>query len=807
MKWKLLLAVIIMMTCIGGIIARVAYIQLTDERNQQLETQHQRVANQLQLAINQSVERAVIEVEQLNFVLGTYPEPPAAVLEKFWSDIQMFWELASLAILTPKGDVITQLGLNSVGDWGVKLAGLIEPKWRFVCSDECRLQMLIPTVIADKAAIVFFEISISEILNRIRHEGGIELAILGPNDNLNGSDNYWGRQLFSLSDRARIQPILQQIERQSSWQQVFDHYRDVYSIKQQSWLVWNYPLFASENGPMLLVLANISAWDQALQQFQRNILGILLVGVLLTCVFIFVIAWAPLQRIANHAHLLPLLVERQFSQIREAIPKNKHQILDEIDCLDGSILDVTSQLEHLEFELAAYTKKLERLAMLDPLTNLPNKAMLEHELEKAIACVGRIHNQVALLFLDLDEFKRINDTLGHNEGDEMLIIVSERLSRCVRAMDTVFRQGGDEFLILLRGIDHEQEVRKVIHKIFSSLQQPVVLKSHKLIVTTSIGVAMCQSSHMAAAELIQHADLAMYQAKAAGRSNYRVFTYDLLHQANNRLMIEQDIGAAIRECQLKLYLQPIIALDTGKVSGFEGLIRWFHPLRGLILPGDFIPDIENSQAIIDVGNYVLQEGARILKRLQAIAGDELYLAVNLSANHYLSPCLSQNIADLLSEHQLSPGRLLLEVTEESVMAQVDRARIVMEELKLSGVRIAIDDFGTGYSSLSYLKQLPFDVLKIDRCFVSGINVEEVDTHIVNTVISLAHNMGRKVVAEGIETMAQLSFLQTAGCEFGQGYLFARPLSEEQTMSMLAQINSSLVWPIAQDAARFGQLGS
>ncbi|WP_256260803.1 bifunctional diguanylate cyclase/phosphodiesterase [Shewanella sp. NIFS-20-20] len=800
------MAVVLMMTCMGGIIGTVAYRQLTNERNLQLQTQHQNITTQLDFVIRQSVERATIEIEQLNFLLTSHSEPHINVLPSLWADIQMYWDISSFAMLTPNGEVLVEMGPAIDSQWLEEHANVSKPRWRFYCQEECRLQMLLPTFFADVAGVVFIETSMSDLLNRIRSEQGVELVVLGPVAKQAESMFYWGRQLFSVSNRARIQPIVSEMALRAPWEQLFTN-KQLHHIGDQSWVIWDYSLSDGHNGPMLLVMSDVSDWDQALQSFQQSILGILLLGVLLTSLFIFLIAWSPLRRMVCHARLLPLLAERRFDDIRTQIPSVKHEIIDEVDFLGNAILGVTAQLEDVEHTLAKRTQELNKLAMLDPLTSLPNKAMLQHELEKAIACVGRIHNQVALLFLDLDEFKRINDTLGHHEGDELLIIVAERLGKCVRAMDTVFRQGGDEFLILLRGIDHEQEVRKVIHKIFSSLQQPVVLKSHKLIVTTSIGVAICQSSHMAAEELIQHADLAMYQAKAAGRSNYRVFTYDLLHQANTRLMIEQDIGAAIRESQLKLFLQPIIAIDTGKVCGFEGLVRWFHPQRGLIMPADFIPDIEHSQAIIEVGNYVLKEGIRILKRMQAVVGDELYIAINLSANHYLSADLSHHIASLLAEHKLAPGRLLLEVTEESVMAQVEHARLVMEELKLSGVRIAIDDFGTGYSSLSYLKQLPFDVLKIDRCFISGINVQEVDTHIVNTVISLAHNLGRKVVGEGIENEEQLQFLKAAGCEYAQGYLFARALSEEQVLSMLAQIKTSLIWPTAKEAINLGRLGS
>ncbi|MCG9722736.1 GGDEF domain-containing phosphodiesterase [Shewanella sp. Isolate7] len=318
-----------------------------------------------------------------------------------------------------------------------------------------------------------------------------------------------------------------------------------------------------------------------------------------------------------------------------------------------------------------------------------------------------------------------------------------------------------------------------------------------MIVTTSIGLAYCNSSRLSAEELIQHADLAMYQAKSAGRSNYRVFSEEMLHQANNRLMIEQSIGSAINEEQLVLFLQPIVELPSGRLRGFEALIRWFHPERGLIMPGDFIPDIENSEAIIEVGNYVIRKASELIARLNSAGWDDLYIAVNLSAKHFLAADLLTVVRQEVEAQQISARSLVLEVTEESVIEQVEQAMAAMVSLKALGVRIAIDDFGTGYSSLSYLKQLAFDLLKIDRCFSANVLDGEADTHIITTVLELAHNLGREVVAEGIETQQQAECLSCQRCELGQGYYFSRPLDVASVFVVLQEIAETRLWPISQ----------
>ncbi|MCH4292951.1 EAL domain-containing protein [Shewanella sp. 3B26] len=809
LRWKVLITVFFLMTVLTLVLGNFAYRELGRQQGFLLESQQHTLQQNLSHAVSQAVDVAVSSAHQVLLLAGSRvfePKLSHSEFEALWGEVQLAWGLDAfgrIAQNSHSGFYLGRLPGDDEYKWFQRWSRASVPIWRIHCVERCLLQVQVPVLKHKVAHRFYLEMELTSLLTSFRSQDEFELAVLSGREDSANADLFWGRKLFNISNRQTSLPLLEEARASLSWQDVTAKQR-LYRLHGEPYALWYFSLDASDDGPGIVVLWQLDEWHQLLKAFQQNILGLLLIALLLTGALMALVAWSPIRRLEGQTRMLPLIAERRFDEVRTSLKPRTALFLDEVDMMGSSMLELADRQQSLEQDVDAYTRELERMAMLDVLTGLPNKAMLIHELNKAIACVGRVHDRIALLFLDLDAFKRINDALGHNEGDELLKIIASRLNNSVRSMDTVFRQGGDEFLILLRGIRDEQDIRRVIHKIFAALQQPVVLGNHKLIVTTSIGVAMCDSPSVNAEELIKYADLAMYQAKDAGRSNFRVFTEDMLHHANNRLMVEQDINSAIAERELSLFLQPIVGLKDGHIKGFEALVRWFHPSRGLIMPGNFIPHIEESDAIIKLGNYVLAEAVEILKRFRLLGWDDIYIAVNLSARHYLTPGLSDYIKKLLSSSMVPPQSLLLEVTEESVIEQVDKAMEVMRELKLLGVRIAIDDFGTGYSSLSYLKQLPFDVLKIDRCFTAGVLENGADTHIVTTVIDLAHHLGRTVVAEGIETELQCEFLEAAGCELAQGYLYSKPITEEKTLEVLESIAITRRWPKGADHVPLGQ---
>ena len=420
----------------------------------------------------------------------------------------------------------------------------------------------------------------------------------------------------------------------------------------------------------------------------------------------------------------------------------------------------------------------------DPLTGLPNRALLRERLGQALERAERSGRPCALLFLDLDHFKTVNDSLGHATGDRLLVDVAARLRGALRAGDTLARFGGDEFVALLSEVVDLDEARAMAERLHVALAPPVTVDGHEFAATASIGVVLGNGMAEGPEELLRFADLALYRAKADGRARTASYNSDLNTAALARLSLEVDLRRAVERGELVLHYQPKVDLRTGAIAGLEALVRWQHPTRGLISPGVFIPLAEETGAIVPIGRWVLGEACR-----QVVAWQVAYptnatprLSVNLSARQFRAPDLVADVAALLAETGLAAELLQMEITETAAMERPDEAITTLTALRALGVRLAIDDFGTGYSSLAYLRQLPVDTLKIDRSFFAD---EERNQAIVRAVTDLAHALGLEVVAEGVERAAQVAWARVAGCDRGQGYYFAHPLPAEQLAMLWA----------------------
>lgn len=433
----------------------------------------------------------------------------------------------------------------------------------------------------------------------------------------------------------------------------------------------------------------------------------------------------------------------------------------------GSFIDIS--------ELKATQERIRHLAHHDTLTNLPNRFSLHEKLEQAVAFCRRNRIQLALMLIDLDRFKTINDTLGHHAGDELLIEVARRLLASVRESDIVARLGGDEFVVALPGIGSPDDAAHLADKITREISQPYQICGQEQRTTPSIGICLFPDDGGEIGDLLKNADVAMYHAKAKGRGNYQFFTEDMNIATTRRMTIESDLRLALQRSEFELYYQPQLELRSGTIVGVEALIRWRHPTRGMVPPGDFIPIAEEIGMITAIGDWVLQEACRQLKDWQEKGISHIRMSINLSAAQFLDKTLPTRICDLLAEYGLSPGLLDLEVTESMSMASPDESIRAMKTMRNSGLTLSIDDFGTGYSSLAYLKLLPINTLKIDRSFVKDIESDPNDADICDVTVLLAHKLGLEVVAEGVETAAQLKFLLSIGCEKVQGYLISKPL--------------------------------
>nr|WP_296262665.1 MULTISPECIES: EAL domain-containing protein [unclassified Pseudomonas] len=430
-------------------------------------------------------------------------------------------------------------------------------------------------------------------------------------------------------------------------------------------------------------------------------------------------------------------------------------------------------------ERKASEQRIHRLAYYDALTHLPNRTLFQDRLHTALQQAERQQAWVVLMFLDLDRFKPINDSLGHAAGDRMLKDMAARLLACVADDDTVARMGGDEFTLLLQpGASQQAALTRAIHvaeQILASLVKPFVLEGREFFVTASIGIALSPQDGNELSQLMKNADTAMYHAKERGKNNFQFYQADMNASALERLELESDLRHALEQKEFTLYYQPQFSGDGKRLTGAEALLRWRHPRRGLVPPGDFIPVLEELGLVVEVGEWVLMEACRQLREWHKARVRVPKVSVNISARQFSDGQLGTRIANILQETGLPPACLELELTESILMREVSEAMQILDGLKRLGLSIAVDDFGTGYSSLNYLKQFPIDVLKIDRTFVDGLPSGEQDAQIARAIIAMAHSLNLAVIAEGVETYEQLEFLREHGCDEVQGYLFGRPM--------------------------------
>ena len=430
-------------------------------------------------------------------------------------------------------------------------------------------------------------------------------------------------------------------------------------------------------------------------------------------------------------------------------------------------------------------QRMERMAFYDILTDLANRRLFYDRLAQAIEHSQRTQCLAALLYLDLDQFKRVNDTLGHEAGDALLKAVAQRLSQSVRKDDTVGRPGGDEFTILLSDISSATDASLVAEKILKVLQEPITINDHQLVVTTSIGITIIPSDGTNPTVLMKNADLAMYRAKENGRNNYQFYSEEMNTNAIHRLQTEYELRRALEREEFELFYQPKIRLTDQKIVGVECLLRWQHPERGLLLPGGFIDVAEDTGTIVDMGNWVIRTACDAAKKLASECGAPIDTALNISPRQFRDPNLVATIRRALRETGLDPQHLEVEITETMLMHDVEAASETVRQLHDLGVKLAIDDFGTGYSSLSYLKKFPIDTVKVDRSFIMDIPNSSDDMAITSAVIAMAHRLNMKVVAEGVETPEQLEFLLKHHCEFAQGFLFSKAVPLDDVKQLLA----------------------
>ncbi|HYX22446.1 MAG TPA: EAL domain-containing protein [Thermoanaerobaculia bacterium] len=464
-----------------------------------------------------------------------------------------------------------------------------------------------------------------------------------------------------------------------------------------------------------------------------------------------------------------------------------------LSVIEGTIIDISERKRAEE--------QVKHLAFHDPLTNLPNRLLFNDRLTLAVAQAHRHNQRLAVLFLDLDRFKIINDSLGHSVGDELLRQLAERIQEHVREGDTVARLGGDEFTLLVPGINADEDAAKIARKICDAIHDPFWIDGRELFVTTSVGVSVYPADGHDAETLVRNADSAMYRAKEQGRDNYQLYTPAMNARAVERLSLESRLRQAVAHDELELHFQPFIDLKTAELLGAEALLRWRHPELGLIPPGEFIPIAELSGLIVPIGEWVLRTACAEARKWHEKGFTELTVSVNLSSRQFQHTDLVSQVTHALGETGLEPNKLDLEITESNAMQNAEHSINTLWGLKKQGVRISMDDFGTGYSSLNYLKRFPIDRIKLDQSFVRDLPSDKDDAAIAMAVIAMGRSLELEVIAEGVETEEQLAFLKGHQCDQLQGFLLSKPLAPRDFDRFLDESRGP---ESARDRARFAR---
>lgn len=460
---------------------------------------------------------------------------------------------------------------------------------------------------------------------------------------------------------------------------------------------------------------------------------------------------------------------------------------DELGSLFDSFNEMLAEIETRDKELQENETRLGHLAHHDPLTKLPNRLLFHDRLEHSLARARRMKSRLAILFIDLDRFKNINDSLGHDIGDKVLCAVADRLSPLVRKADTLARLGGDEFIIILEQLRKKEDVGRYVQKLLRELIQTMRIEDQDLHITASIGISLYPDNGEDSDSLMQAADIAMYQAKGKGSNLFQFYSSDMDINARKSMLMESQLRDALAKKELVLHYQPQFEMKTGGLIGFEALIRWNNPDLGVVSPVDFIPLAEQTGLIVPIGEWILYTACKQMIKIQEQWRLPLRIAINISPRQFLHPSLVQNVAEVLYRTKLKPCFLELEITESMVMGNVDQAIETMNEFNKMGVQLAIDDFGTGYSSLEYLKKFPISRLKIDRSFVRELETNPSDQAIVNSIIALGKTMNLEIIAEGIETAGQFDILKKEGCDQGQGFLMGKPLPVDELPLILDSV--------------------
>lgn len=806
-KWKAMLVFSMLLVAVASALT-TQFLGRLDARFQeeQLDKREQfqlYVQQQMEQSVSQfvswmeavsfaSAQNRIHEDNQTNFI---------ANMDLFWPSMQLHLFIDTAWLYAADESNLTQSwGIGAefpFSDWIGKIQRAPQPQYSTYCSEQCQTIVALPVMgVGDSVAVLAFSTSMASSIVAIRQMLDIDVAVLSDYRS-NAQSGYelmaWNKNIVSISNRDSLQPVLEVFATEQPFDGVINNALSI-AHGAHTYLFTGSRLNQGDSGPAshLILIEDISEHELANKELQKEVIIIAFFAWLLTMIFSFVFITGSSKRLLNLATALPMLARHQFNEFRSTSPIKRQLLPDELDVLLDSAHGLGNELEELDGIVRARTKELEKIAMYDLLTELPNRNMLNFELENAIANVSE-NEYVGIIFLDLDDFKRVNDSSGHGLGDSLLCEVAQRLQSQVKMPDIACRFGGDEFVILLPRLGHIEHVQELAEAILNILKEPIEIELKRFYMSTSMGIAITNDNNATPQQLLSHADIAMYQAKSRGGNKYRIYDEAMYQKVMQQVEVENDIRQAIRLQQFCLFLQPQIDIRTHRLVGFEALIRWRHPEKGLVGPNNFIPDIEDTEHIIALGYWIFDHAIELLRMLSYCGFPQVRLAVNLSAAQFSDPELVSFLADKFTNIDVPTDKLELELTERILMDDIDGALPYMKRLKALGFGLSMDDFGTGYSSLNYLTQMPLDIVKIDKSFIDGIVTSENDRKIVESTISMVRKLNMQSIAEGVETVEQLDMLKMLNCEIAQGYYICKPIDENEVLDLIRSKTENGIW--------------
>lgn len=799
---KVMLLVLLMMASITALISSL----LIQQSNNAIETQHQAM-QQLNMRRYQLLNTLLDDRIQL--WAETFPRTkggrPATLTELTSSiegaraSLEVYLQVDNIWLFSAAGMLLH--GQESampgfVATMRQRAFSELRPQMTTSCEHLCRRYVAIPVMVQDDdPAVLVFSSGTQELVALLSRFADVERIAIVRGEQKAASMEVISR--LSASNKEHVSKILRQLPQNTTIESL---------IAQGSRIDYDNRLMLVSLLPVLdgrlpdsyiLFTRDITQQVMSARNYQDWVVGSALIILAVFAVLFYLILNRSRKKLIALSWRLPLLAEHRYDEFKRASTQNINftakRLPDELDVLETAASNLAAELERIDTKMNETTAKLENMAMFDVLTGLPNRNMLMFQMEKEVSYRTRNAKPMAVLFLDMDDFKRINDIHGHDVGDKLIKAAASRLSAPLRDSDLAARFGGDEFVILLSGVENRAQLEVVASKLLRAFDAPIQFDAHQFYISLSIGIAFTDKGDISAVDLLRHADIAMYEAKAQSGSAYCIFDKTMHQKVMRRVELENDARIGLSQGHFSLALQPQVEMPSRRLVGMEALIRWHHPEKGFISPAEFIPLLENTSLMMTIDYWVISQSLSKLAQLHANGFTDVKIAINVSAAQFLDSSLPAYLEQQIAYYNVSAEHIELELTETALVADMNRATATLETIRAMGCLIAIDDFGTGYSSLGYLKALPADYIKVDRSFVSGMVESADDRSIVSSTISMVKGMGLTVIAEGIETEEQFEMLTGFGCHQGQGYLFSPPIPEA---SLWEELNKNLhqgVW--------------